>query len=908
MPNDRWISRSPERALRQLLLRLRSVFRKSQVEAELDEELSYHLERQIELNVANGMSHDDARDAARRRFGNVQLQKEQVRDTRQTRWLEESWGDVLFALRSLRRAKGFAAAVIVTLALGIGANTAMYTLLRGTLLRPLPHRDSDRLVYLRHATLGAGEPNVLFSVPEVAELRESSKTLIATAEYSSALPFTLVVDKSAPIRVKTGVVSGNFFDVLGLSPTLGRLTTSADDGAAAASVAVLSYRYWVEHFGGDSTVIGRTIRLNDRPSTIIGVVQEAPSYPRPTEIFVNTATSPHHLSASMATDRAHRMTELFARLAPHVTIDQARREVEQITQRMFVAYPEAYTTTARHVVSIASLKEALNERAELTFWLLMGAAGFVLLIACANVSNLTLIRGVRRERELVVRQALGAATSRLRRLLLAENLTLALGGGILGVLVAFAGVKLLIAFASQLSPRAQEIRVDGTVLAFGFLTSAIAAIALSFVPRLRAGRSLPTSLTPSGHRSTLEAGRKRLQNSLVVAQIAVSLVLLSGAGLLVRTIGNLQRVESGVRAENVLTVELPLDGDLLREVMKQPQNLARYEEMRDRISSLPGARVAAVGSDVPLEPTALDFDIKAEGVEAPPNETVPHGGIRTADPRFFEAAGIPLVSGRVFATTDRRDSPLVVVINRALAHQLFGDLDPVGRRVALTGPTLRFTPFSGDWRTVVGVVGDTHDRGLDDAPSPTLYAPFAQELVLGASLLVRTDAEPTALQLTVERAVRQVYPRQLIEKVRTLEAIRDKSIAPRRLNAVFIASFASLALLIAMVGIAGVLAFSVSARTAEIGIRMSLGAGKARIRQMVLREGGVLVATGLAVGLLGSLFAGRLLRGLLFGVTSYDIATLGAVALLLSIVGLLACWLPAARAAKVDPLEALRAD
>lgn len=908
MPNNDWNAFSIDRALRKVALRLRSLVRRSRVEAELDEEMAYHLERQIELNIARGMSAIEAREGARRDFGNLQVQKEAVRDTRRTRWLEEWARDLAFAIRSLRRAKGFAIAVILTLALGIGANTAMYTLLRGTLLRPLPHRDGDRLVYLRHAELGTGEPNVLFSVVETAELRESATTVVAMAEYSSPLPFTLVVDQSAPVRVKTGVVSGNFFDVLGLAPTIGRLTTTTDDGAAAASVAVLSHRYWVEHFGADRGILGKTIRLNGRPTTIIGVVQEAPDYPRLTDIYVNTVTSPHHLSASMATDRAHRMTEVFARIAPNATIDQARREIDQIMQRMIAAHPEAYTAAAKHAVMLASLKQALNERARLTFWLLMGAAGFVLLIACANVSNLTLIRGVQRERELVVRQALGAASARLRRLLLAENLTLAITGGALGVLIAFAGTKLLIAFAAQLSPRAQEIRVDGAVLVFGFLTSAVAAIALSFVPRIGGDRSLTSSLTPAGKRSTLGPGRRRLQQLLVVAQIAVSLVLLSGAGLLVRTIGNLQRVDSGVRVEHVLAMDLPLEGDLLREVMKQPQNLARYEEIRDRVAALPGVRVAAVGSDIPLEPTSLDFDVKAEGIQVPPNETAPHAAIRMADPRYFEASGIPVREGRVFTSTDRRDSPLVVVLNLTLARRLFGETPAVGRRIALTGPTLRFTPFSPDWRTVVGVVGDTHDHGLDSDPVPTLYEPFAQEILFGGSLLVQANGDPRELQLTIERTARAVYPHQLIENVKTLEEVRDTSIAPRRLNALFIASFAALALLIATVGIAGVLAFSVSARTSEIGIRMSLGAGRGRIRQMVVREGALLVASGLAVGLVGSLMAGRALRTLLFGVTPYDGATLGIVALLLGVVGLFACWLPAARAARVDPVQALRAD
>src|SRR5512132_2825542 len=360
--------------------------------------------------------------------------------------------DLRRAVRSLVRARGFATAVILTLALGIGANTAMFTLLRGTLLRPLPNREGERLVYLRQSAPGAQQKNVQFSVPEVADLRAGAKTLTALAEYSSALPFTLVGSDGQPVRVRVGIVSGNYFDVMGLEPVLGRVLSAGDDGAAAASVAVLSYEYWMERFGGDPKVVGRTVRLNDKISTVVGVVQSAPSYPRPTDVFVNTVTSPHHLSATMVTQRSHRMSELFARLSPNSTVEQARVELTRLATNMFHDHPDAYENAAQYELTLAPLRDAMNERASLMFWLLMGAAAFVLLIACANVANLTLMRGVGREREMVVRAALGASRGRLRRLLIAENLTLALIGGALGVLVAFAGLRLLVGFAAQFSP------------------------------------------------------------------------------------------------------------------------------------------------------------------------------------------------------------------------------------------------------------------------------------------------------------------------------------------------------------------------------------------------------------------------------------------------------------------------
>ena len=896
------------RHLRTVLARIVGFFTGYRADDDLREELQAHLEMETDENVRRGMRPDEARRQAMLASGGLTAAAESVRDQRGLPWLESLAADITYALRSLRRSRVFTAVVVTTLALGIGANTAMFTLLRGTLLRPLPNRDGQRLVYLRQSAPGAQEHNVLFSVPELADYHAASKTLSAIAEFSSSIPFTLVGSDGHPVRVKVGIISGNYFDVMGLEPVVGRLTGSGDDGAAAASVAVLSYQFWNEHFGGDPTIVGRTVRLNDKISTVVGVVQSAPHYPVPTDIFVNTVTSPHHLSATMVTGRTHRMSEVFARLAPNSTVEQARVELSRIASTMFHDHPEAYEKAAQYQIAVLPLRQALNERASFMFWLLMGAAAFVLLIACANVSNLTLMRGVGREREMVVRAALGAGGGRLRRLLLVENLTLALIGGAIGVLVAFAGLRLLVAFAAQFSPRAYEIRVDAVVLAVGLATSVIAAIALSFVPPIGGERAVAASLAPAGRRITLGRGRQRIQQSLVVAQVAACVVLLTGAGLLVRTLAKLDSVETGVRADHVLAMELPLEGDLLREMMKQPENLAKYERIRDRVAALPGVEIASLGIAAPLRSSIMEFDVKAEGRPVDPSRATPHVAMKTVDTKFFVAGGIPLLAGRNFEATDRRGTAPVVVLSKACAKQLFGDEDPIGRRIAWTGDVLRFTPFSGDWRTVVGVVGDTRDRGLDSGPTPTAYEPFAQEVVLGGTLVVRTTSDPALLQPTIARAIREIYPRQLIEKVATLEQIRGETVSPRRLNALFITSFGTLAFVIAMVGIAGVLAFSVSSRTAEIGIRMSLGADARRVRRMVLGEGGVLLAAGLVVGLTGALFAARLLRGLLFGVTPHDPTTLGAVAFVLAAVGVAACWLPAARAARVDPATALRAE
>jgi len=810
--------------------------------------------------------------------------------------------DLRRVYRSLFRARGFSVAVIVTLALGIGANTTMFTLLRGTLLRPLPNREGERLVYLRQSAPGAGQENVLFSVPEVIDYRTASRSLAAVAEYSP-MTFGMLSDDE-PVHVQAGVISGNYFDVMGVEPVLGRVTTADDDGPAAAPVGVLSHQFWKQYFGGDRNVVGSSVRINDRPLTIIGIAQHVPHYPARTDVFVNMVTSPHHLDATMLHGRTHRMTEVFARLAPTASVEQTRAEIARIAATVHADHPDAYESASRFEIAVVTLREALNERASLTLWLLMGAAAFVLLIACANVANLTLMRGVRRQREMLVRAALGAGSWRLRRLLLLENLTLAIIGGALGVLVAFAGLEALVTFAQQLSPRADEIRVDSVVLAVSFLTSVAAAVALAFVPSIGAKGALATSLTGAGRRTTVGRGGKRLQHTLVIAQLAVCVVLLTGGGLLVRTLAKLQSVETGVTTENVLTLEIPIES----ETIAHAEKLAMYERMRDNVGLLPGVVQAALGSNVPLRTTPFVLEVKAEGRTLAPGEATPRAVYKTADPHYFAAAGIPLLQGRFFASTDRRDAARVVILSKSLAERLFPNQDPIGRYVAWTGEVLEFIPVSGDWRTVVGVVGDTRDAGLDSDPTPTVFQPFAQEELFAGVLVIKTKTDASLLAPSVVRTIRELYPRQLIENLATLEEVRDATVAPRRLNALLLASFAGLALVIAVVGIAAVLAFSVSARTAEFGIRMSVGADSWRVRRMVLAQGGVLLASGLALGVTGAMLTSRLLRGLLFGIAPHDPTTLVAVPLLIAAVGLLACWLPAARAARVDPVVALRAE
>jgi len=809
--------------------------------------------------------------------------------------------DLRYAVRSVLRARGFALAVVVTLGLGIGATTAIFSVVRGVMLKPLPHRQGDRLMYLRQSTRGAGGENVAFSVPEIADFRTGSRTLAGIAEYSP-VTLTLVGDDDA-VRIDVGLVTGNYFSVMGLSPVIGRSFTDGDDGSSAAPVMMLTYDYWRKRFGGDRAVVGRTLRVGGKAVTVVGVLQPAPYFPARIDALMNMVNSEHHLSAMMVTGRTHRMTEMIARLAPGASVPQARAEVAAITSRAHADHPEAYDAGSGFQVTLTPFQEVLGQGARLTMLLLMGAAAFVLVIACANVANLTLMRGVGREQELVVRAALGAGTSRLRRLLMAENLVLTLAGSILGLLIAFGGVRMLTTFAARYSPRANEIRIDGAVLAFSLLLAIVVAVLLSFAPGLASERTLGASLSGGGRRTTGTVRRQRLQQGLVVAQIAVSVMLLTGAGLLTRTMQRLSLVDSGLNTENVLTMEVPKDFD----GSSPAATIAQYERIQSQLATLPGVSEVGLGSTMPLRVSGITLDMKADGRPVAPGQAQPHSEYRTANPDYFHAAGIPLLHGRAFTSTDRAESPRVVILNKTLADQFFPNQDPIGQRVAWTGDVLKFIGVSGDWRTVVGVVGDTKDGGLDAAPIPATFIPFAQGDFPSGGFVIRTRSSAASFAAAATRIVRQAAPQQPIEKVLTVEQIRDESVSPRRLNAVLVSSFGILAMLVAAVGIAGVLAFSVTARTNEIGVRMSLGADSARVQRMVLSEGGRLVLIGLAVGVAGALALTRLIRGLLFGVPPHDPVTLAIVALIMAVVGIGACWIPAFRAARIDPAIALRA-
>ncbi|MBX3175137.1 MAG: ABC transporter permease [Gemmatimonadaceae bacterium] len=809
-----------------------------------------------------------------------------------------------YVLRSLWNARGFAIAVVLTLGLGIGANTAIFSVVRGVLLKPLPHQEGDRLMYLRHSADGIGASNVAFSVPEINDFREQSSTLGEIAEYSP-LTLNMILDEQAT-QIDVGLVTGNYLTVMGLSPIRGRPFNDADDGAGAAPVLMLAHGYWQSHFAGDSGIVGQTIRVAGRQVEVIGILQPAPFFPGRIDALMNMSISEHHVSALMEDGRTHRMTEMIARLAPGATLEQAQQEVQAITGRVHQTYPEMYQAGAGYKVTMTPLQEVLGQDARKTLWMLMGVTAFVLVIACANVANLTLMRGVRREHEMTVRAALGAGAARLRKMLLVENGVLALAGAALGLAVAYAGVGMLASFTARFSPRSDEIAVDGFVLLFTLLLALVVTAVLSFVPSIGKEDSLGEGLRAGGARSGGGGkGQKRLQQALVVMQVAVSLVLLTGAGLLTRSMQKLAAVDPGLTAPNVLTMEVPYD---FTQATSPASAVARYEQMGTELGRLPGVELVGIGSTMPLRAAGFVLELKAEGRPTEAGAAPPTGEYRTADPGYFRAAGIPLLSGRDFTASDDGQATRVAIINQTLAERLFPDLDPVGRRIAWTGDVLRFIGIPEDnWLMVVGVVGNTKDGGLDATPIPAVFQPFAQGFFPGGGLVVRAGVEPSGIATAARAIIRSIDPTQPVENVMTVDEIRDESVGPRRLNALLVGSFSLLALVIAAIGIGAVLAFSVSARTGEIGIRMSLGAAPTRVLRMILGEGGRLVALGLLLGVAGSLALARSMQSLLFGVEPSDPGTLAVVMLLLAAIGVAACLVPALRASRIEPSEALRA-
>jgi len=811
--------------------------------------------------------------------------------------------DLKFALRSLARAKGLSLTVILTLALGIGANASIFSVVRGVLLRPLVNRDEGRLIYIQQSAQGNGVENAAFSVPEIQDLRARVKTVSALGEFST-IGFTMI-GLGEPRVVRAGVVDGAYFDVVGLRPVLGRLLTASDDGPNAAGAAVLTYRFWTTGLHSDPAVIGKTIRLGTRSATIVGVLEPSVPYPAETELIANVVCSPHHLSATMVTGREHRMTQLFGRLAPGADLDAARAELRAIHGGIVDEHPEAYPKKADFRLDAVLLRDQITARARTILWVLLAASALVFVIACSNVANLILARSVRRESELAVRAALGASAATLRRTLLAESLILCGSGAVLGVLIAQPMVSVLASYASRFSVRALDLTLDASLLWVGVGLALAAAVLLAFVPRLPStDSSRGFALTSGGLRISGATGRRL--RAFAVTQIALSFLLLAGAGMLVRTLLALQAARPGFETERVLAVNIPV----VSYGRTPEQILAFYREVQRRVTAIPGVERVAFGSTVPWRDAGgfgAGFQFSIEGHTRENGADDPRARFRSVSPGFFAALGIPLIEGRDFTADDRDGGEKVVIISASIARQLFPNQNPLNRRLMWTDGLMRFINITGDARRIVGIVPDIDDERIDPHPTMTVYHPFEQELA-GGRLFVHTRSDPYLLVPAITRTVRELAADQPVERAATLEDVRAEVLAPDRLNAVVFGGFAAVALAISIVGVAGVLAFSVSGRTREFGIRLAVGSQPHSILAGVLAEGLWMSAIGVIAGAVGGYALARIVGSFVQHVQlpgAVPIAVSAAVLLAAAVVGSL---LPAARAARVDVVQALRAE
>jgi len=815
-----------------------------------------------------------------------------AREGRGERVLATILYDARYGVRGLLASRGFTAAILLTLALGIGANTAIFSVIDAVLLRPLPYAHGDRLVHLQQPVQASSGLNAGFSPLEVKDYREQSRALDAVVEYHQ-MQFTLLGGAEAQ-RVETGVVSANFFDAFGVRPLLGRTFLPQDDVQGAAPVLVLSYEYWQRAYRADPSIVGKTFTMNDRVHQVVGVLAPMPQYPGVTDVFMPSVACPFRNGASWAQNRTARGLTVFGRLRPGVTLSAAQKDLAQVAERLHAAWPDAYPRTDGYTTTAAGLRDELTRSARPTLIVLLATTLFLLVIVCANVANLTMARLVRREREMAVRTALGATRLRLLQLLLTENLILALAGGILGVLVAAWGLEALAAFAARFTTRASEIRLDGRVLLFACGLSLFTGVLLGCLPALPARANLAADLK-EGAGATAHPSHLRARSALIVSQVAVSFALLIGAGLMLRSLLNLQSVDAGFDLENVLTARIDLNWTRYRTA---EQIRPFGERLLDRIRVEPGVISAALTGSVPLNgtnPNGAQFEIEgAEPAEGPR----PRADFETATPEYFQTMGIPLLGGRAFTAMDRAPSAPVAMVNQSFARHFFKGMDPIGRRLKVdSGRTLV---------QIVGIVADIKQHGLEREPGDEIYVPYAFTPYRDVRLIARSRASAAEVERTVRTAVKELDPQQPVTEVRTLAQVRADNLASPRLTALLLGAFALLAICITAAGIAGVIAYSVSQRTQEIGIRLALGAEPSSVLAMVLRQGMALVGLGLALGVLGGLAISRVMSGLVFGIAAQDPVTFVLGAAVLAAVGAVACLLPARRAAEVDPMIALR--
>lgn len=861
-------------------------------ESDLDEELSLHIENRAGDLERSGLTRDDAHRRARIEFGGYVRFKEECREERGGFWLDTLWADVRFGLRTLRKSRGFTAVAVLTLALGIGANTAIFSVANGVLIRDLPYQEPRRLILLW--SIGRdGDNRDQLSYTDIDDYRSQNhvfENVVAFGDWSAT--FTGDGD---PARVPGMQVADGYFSLMRVKPLLGREFLPDEQIEGKDRVIILTYGLWQRRFAGDLQVVGKQISLSGRPYMIVGVMpKDFPMLPAtlvdgPAQ-FYRPVTERHNDK-----ERLSRHLRAIARLKPGVSIQQAQSDVDLINRHLARQFPDEYSTTGARVVS---LREDIAAGLRPALLVLLGAIGFLLLIACANVSNLLLSRAVRRQKEIALRSTLGASRARLVQQVLTESVLLALCGGALGILLAIWGVNIIVAIGTKVIPQLVGVSMDGRVLAFTGGLSLFTGLIFGSIPALRISAITLNDLLKEGARSSGTA-HETFRKILAVSEIALAIVLLAGAGLLLRSFSKLRGVDPGFRSDHLLTMDIGLPSAKYPEGTAKP--LVFYRELLRRINSLPGVECAGAVSVLPLGGNFDTAGTEPDGFMHGPGET-PYPERYIVTPGYLNAMGIRLNRGRFFAESDNENAPLAVLISETAAQRWWPNQDPIGRHIKVPG----FDNGPQPWRAVVGVVLDVKQAGLDAPPTMQVYLPHAQYRNGYLTLVVRTKLDPLSLAPEVRRQIADMDPDQAAANIASMDQVLADSAGSRRFSMVLLSALASLGLILASVGVYGVLSYGVSQRTREIGIRMALGAATKDVLSLVVGQGMKLLFMGVAVGTIAAFLLTRLMSGLLFGVSPSDPLTFVAVSLLLTGVALLGCYLPARRATRVDPVIALR--
>jgi macrolide transport system ATP-binding/permease protein len=882
--------------LLQLWRRLLFYLRRDRFDRELEEEMRFHLEMKAEENLAACVSPEESRYAAKRQFGNQTLLWEVSRDMWSFRSLETLARDIRYGLRMMIKNPGFTMVAIITLALGIGANTAIFSIVNALLLRPIPGvAEPERLVQI-----GRTRENGVFdslSYPDYLDYCEQNTVFSGVAVYSTTpLHLSNAETEGAAERVRGELVSGSYFNTLGVKATLGRTLIPADDTASGANpIAVIGYGLWQRRFGADTSIVGKRINLDARPFTVVGVVTEGfegTVVGGGAEVWLPiTSFAQAGRYQNMKQDRGAQWIEGFARLKPGVTVQQAQAEMTNIAQRLARAYPETNAKVSARVAPHFGMWPDDRADAQQFTELLLLAAGFALLVACANIANLLFARATARQKEIGVRLALGAGRAHIVRQLLTESLLLSLLSGLAGLFVARLVSDFIMRFWTPKSyhglQTSLDLGLDAHVLTFAFVVSLATGIAFGLVPAWQAARTDLLPVLKDGTAGGRAPRQDRLRGVLIVGQIALSLVVLVGAGLCVRTLHNARSINRGYNVDHVLTAEV----DLGKQGYNEERGRSFYQQLIERVQVLSGVETVSLAARSPL--SAQQYTgVRAEGL--PENSPPTVVRFNVVSPRHLETIGLQLLQGRDFNALDTAQAPRVAIINQALARRLWGEQNPLGKG------------FQGKQRIeIIGVVNDARYGSVLQPPPLHIYFPVRQQYRSGLALHVKTSGDPTSLIAAVQLEVRKMDPNLPIFNMRTLAAQFDQVLASQRVAAALISSLGLLALLLAGIGLYGVMAYAVSQRTREIGIRMALGAQGGDVRKLIVRRGMALALMGVTLGLLASFALTRMLKSLLFGVSATDPATFVVITVILLIVALLACWIPARRATKVDPIRAL---